>query len=118
MSETPEEQLLKLDWASLTESERIEFIIRQATYVELSRKFVHATAVYSTNIRNIFLMMLLVLILLLFNTDVKNIVMAIFSVQALFTISSKATALSIQQQLGILRDSYLLFLKEKNDKKT
>lgn len=118
MNETPEEQLLNLDWASLTEAERTEFIIRQATYIELTRKFIHTTAVYATDVRNIFLSMLLVLILLLFQTDTKNVVMAIFSMQVLFTISSKATSVSVQKQLDIFRDSHLQFLKEKSNKKS
>jgi hypothetical protein len=118
MSETPEEQLLNLDWSSLSEAERTEFIVRQATYIELSRKFIHATAVYAADVRNIFLSMLLVLVLLLFNSDIKNVVMAVFTMQVLFTISSKATAVSVQKQLNLLRDSYLQFLKEKSCKKT
>jgi hypothetical protein len=118
MNETPEEQLLNLDWTSLTEAERTEFIIRQATYIELTRKFIHATAVHAADVRNIFLSLLLVLILLIFQTDIKFVIMAIFTVQTLFTISSKATAFSVQKQLSVLRDSYLQFLKEKSNKKT
>lgn len=118
MNETPEDQLLNLDWTSLSEAERTEFIIRQATYIELTRKFIHATAVYSADVRNIFLSLFLVLVLLMFQADIKNVVLAIFTMQFLFTASSKAVAFSVQKQLNVLRDSYLQFIKEKSNKKT
>ena len=111
--ETPEEQLMEVDWTSLNEKDRAELIVRQAVYIETSRKFVHAMAVHSADVRSLLICMLIVLVMSLFSVDNRTTILTLIGVHIIFTLISKLSYSSVLSTLEDLRKSYTQFLREK-----
>lgn len=114
--ETPEEQLMEVDWSSLSEKDRAELVVRQAVYIETSRKFVHAMAVHGADTRSLLICMLIVLVMSLFGVDNRTTILTLVGVHIAFTLISKLSYSSILATLEELRQSYTQFLKDKRKK--
>lgn len=114
--ESPEEAAQELDWSSLTEQERAELILSQAVYVELSRKFIHALAMYGTDVRNLILSMAIVLLLNFLSLDNKTVILAMLGFQMFFCFLSKVSETSTLRQLEDARKNYISVIKQKRKK--
>lgn len=102
-----EQEILSIDWHSLTDEEKTDLLSKQAVYIDVSRKFIHILANHSTDVRNLITAMSLALILNFLNFDNKQIILAILGGQIINTIVSKANQVSIIEQLENARKNYI-----------
>lgn len=115
MNKKPEEEILELDWGSLSPADKTELFIRQATYLETVRKFLHCNAVYGSDLRNLIIMMSSVFLMVLLSVENKNIILGLISSQIIFLMMSRAAVHSAAKSLKDMQDSYAQFLKNKRN---
>ena len=108
-----EQEILSVDWYSLSDEEKTELLSKQAVYIDMSRKFIHVLANHGTDVRNLITAMSLTLILNFFNFDNKEIILAILGAQIINTLVSKANQVSIIEQLENARKNYINALRSK-----
>jgi hypothetical protein len=108
-----EEHVSKIDWNSLSHTDRSELILRQLLYFELTKKFVHTTAVYGSDVRGLLTSMFVVLVLSFLNTDIKNVILSLLGLQILFVVMSRISVFVVKNQFDEMKNSYLEFLKKK-----
>ena len=116
MVENPEEHLIDVDWENISADDKLKLLAQQSLYSSLSIKFVYASAIYGTDVRNLLLSLFLTLLLSLLSFDNKTIILILLTTQAFFTIASKSLSIVISKQLDELRISYIKFLKLKRKK--
>jgi diacylglycerol kinase len=115
---TPEEQVVDIDWSSLSQDEKTELIVRQAVYNEFSKKLIHAAAIHGSDVRNLLISMMIVIVLDLFSVDGRNILLSLIGTQIFFTLFSKVISSAVTKQVEEVKKSYLEFLKTKLKKDT
>lgn len=118
MHKKPEEEILNLDWSSLSHEDKAELLVRQSVYLETARKFLHSNAIYGSDLRNLFVMMLSVFLMVMLEVENKNIILGLISSQIIFLMMSRAAMHSSAQALKEMQDSYIQFLKSKRNKNT
>jgi hypothetical protein len=89
MDEDTDVSIFNIDWASLSEIDKSAIIIEHIKYVNLSRKAVEATGSYTSNIRSLFMMMILTLTMSLQSFENKTIIIAVIGSQFLKTLFSR-----------------------------
>ena len=108
-----EQELMQIDWLSLSEDEKNDLIIKQTDYINLSRKFIQVFASHSTDVKNLVTSMFLILVLNFFDVDNKHIILLVLGFQILSTIASKASQTMIIEQLETSKKNYIDALRKK-----
>lgn len=116
MSKVPEEHLIEVDWENISNEDKIKILAQQATYANISIKFVHLLAIHGADVRNLLTSLALALILGFLSVDNKNIILALLGMQIFFAVISRALSNNMHHQLEAIRDSYIDFLKRKSKK--
>lgn len=113
-----EDETKDVSWADLTQEERTELIVRQAVFIELTRKYIQISAVHATDMRNLLIMLAIVLVMNLFSADNRIIILSLLTSQILVTLFSKVSYSTISSDLEETKKSYSEFIKSKQRKNT
>lgn len=81
--------IFDIDWVLLSESDKSAIITEHVRYINLSRKAVHATGSYLSNIRSLILMMTICLIMSLLDLENKTIILFLIGSQFFKSLISK-----------------------------
>jgi len=88
-----------INWSSVPQKEKKEIIDQHIRYIKLSRSVVGATGSYIANIRSLFLMLFLVMLLAIIDVDNKNIILSILFLQFLKTIITRVFEVNLTRLL-------------------
>jgi hypothetical protein len=87
-----------INWSSVPQKEKKE-IDQHIRYIKLSRSVVGATSSYIANIRSLFLMLFLVMLLAIIDVDNKSIILSILFLQFLKTIITRVFEVNLTRLL-------------------
>jgi hypothetical protein len=88
-----------INWSSVPQKEKKEIIDQHIRYIKLSRSVVGATSSYIANIRSLFLMLFLVMLLAIIDVDNKSIILSILFLQFLKTIITRVFEVNLTRLL-------------------
>jgi len=88
-----------INWSNVPQKEKKEIIDQHIRYIKLSRSVVGATSSYLANIRTLFLMLFLVMLLAIIDVDNKNIILSILFLQFLKTIITRVFEVNLTRLL-------------------
>lgn len=92
-----------LDWNRLTQLEKKSVIDQQIKYIKLSRSVVGATSSYSANIRSLFLVLFVVMLMALAKFDNKVIIMTFIFLQFVKTLLTRIFQVSLTNSLELTK---------------
>lgn len=84
-----ETSIFDLDWAALSESQKSAIIVEHVKLIDVSRRATRASGAHISNIRSLFLMMIVALAMGLQNFDNKTIILTMISFQLLKSLSTR-----------------------------
>lgn len=113
-----DDQIPDINWADLSQEERTELIVRQAVFIDLTRKYVQIGSVHSTDLRNVLIMLFMVFVMNIFSADNRVIILSLLTSQILVTLISKLSYVAISSDLDATKKSYADFIKSKQRKNT
>jgi len=117
--DSSELSIFDIDWASLSEEDRLAIISEHIHYVNLSRKAINTKGFHSANFRSLFLMLLFGLTMSLWEVDNKTIILTMIGVQFLRTVVSQFFEASLFSALDIAKKDLANFIfhrAQKHDK--
>lgn len=84
-----ESNIFDIDWCLLTEHEKKHIINSHVNYTDFSTKFVYANGVYTSNIRSLIIMLLVVIALSLHHIENRTILFIVACIQFTKTFFSR-----------------------------
>ena len=106
-------EIFKFDWSALTKNDQEQISDEYSHYIELSRQTVASTAACVANIRSLFLMMLIAIILSLQELDNKSIIMTIIAIQFIKAIFSRMFEATLHAGFEIAKKDFSNFITRK-----
>jgi hypothetical protein len=112
-----EANIFSIDWASLSEEDRLSIISEHIHYVSISRKAINAKGFHSANFRALFLMLLLGLSMSLLQVDNGTIILVMIGFQFLRTLISQLFEASLSSAVDISKKELAAFVLRRTQKR-
>lgn len=94
--DSAETSIFDLDWAALSESQKSAIIIEHVKLIEATRRATRASGAHISNIRSLFLMMLIALAMGIQEFDNKTIILTMIGFQLLKSLSTRLIEVRLQ----------------------
>jgi len=101
------ESISKIDWSSLTASDKEKFVVMQLNYVNSFKKFIYSLAVHRTDVRSLLLLLFSALIMSIAGISSKTLTMSLLTIQFVMTVFSKLSGAYYATEMIKSRDEYL-----------
>ena len=111
LDDDSEVNIFDIDWSLLSESDKSAIITEHVRYVNLSRKVVHATGSYLSNIRSLILMMTICLTMPLLNLENRTIILFLIGSQFLKSIISKLAESDLYTSADVAKNELSEFMQ-------
>jgi len=113
-TDSDELNLFELDWTNIPEKTKEEILKEHIQCVSLSRRAVSATGSYVANMRTLFMMLIVSLLMVVNGAENRAVVLTIVSLQFIKTLFSRLFEANLTLALNIAKKDFIQFLKRKS----